>query len=143
MLAALVAIELRGMEDVTTYHGKPSLSWAILETNCIARPNLEVIADRDDIESCELEIGRSYTLQCESYNGQWWMSNHIVIEDSIYCKYTKGKRLVNITISGNTHHSCSIWSSYLNIINLIFHSIFITLQYLFLYIRGRSSEVSY
>ena len=108
MIAVLVSIELLGMEDVSTYNGKPALSWAILGTNCISRPNLEVIADRQDIEYCELAIGHTYTLKCESYNTRWWMSNHLVIENSIYCKYAKGKRLFNITISGNIHHSCHI-----------------------------------
>ena len=37
-------------------------------------------------EICALAIGKSYELSCESYAGNGWLGNFLVIENKAYCK---------------------------------------------------------
>ena len=76
------------------------ISWSISDTRCksildiVSRPGTEYTED------CNLAIGQSYTLKCDSPDEGWWMSNYVVIENSVYCEYARGKKQTTVTITG-------------------------------------------
>ena len=109
IVVGLVEIKLRGMEDAS------GISWSILDTDCKSAPNLQPTVNRVYKKDCTLSKGQTYTLQCESTNHGWWMSNYINIENSAYCEYAKEKRLINITITGKLDNSISIWYFDINV----------------------------
>ena len=83
------------------------ISWRITNTECKSDTNLQLSANRVYNTGCELSLGQSYTLECDTegntgypnYNG-WWKANFLLIENSVYCEYSDGKKLINITITG-------------------------------------------
>ena len=99
IFTALIEVQLQAMEEAT------HISWRLQNTNCKSDDNLEVGVNRDRQTDCELVIGQTYTLECTSLGDGWWKSNHLVIENYLYCEYAKGKTLKNITITGNLHTS--------------------------------------
>ena len=85
-----------------------------MNTNCQSNTNLQVSANREYNKDCELSLGQSYTLECggegntgyiydgPSYSG-WWKANMLVVENSVYCKYADGIKMINITITGKAY----------------------------------------
>ena len=99
IFTALIEVQLQAMEEAT------HISWRLQNTNCKSDDNLEVGGNRVYQTDCKLAIGQTYTLECNSLGDGWWKSNHLVIENYLYCEYAKGKTLNNITITGNLHTS--------------------------------------
>ena len=99
IFTAFIEVQLQAMEEAT------HISWQLQNTNCKSDDDLEVGVNRDRQTDCELAIGQTYTLECNSLGDGWWKSNHLVIENSLYCKYAKGKTIKNITITGTLHTS--------------------------------------
>ena len=99
-----IEVKLQGVEETN------GISWRIMNTDCKSDTNLQVAAYRVYSKDCELSLGQSYTLQCDnegntgppSYNG-WWKANFLVVENSVYCEYSDGMKMINITINGNTY----------------------------------------
>ena len=90
----MVEIKLQGMEETT------GISWRLLHSNCKSMDNLKPTMNRVYKKECLLSVDQNYTLQCDSTEDSWWKSNYVVIENSIYCEYVKGKKLINITVTG-------------------------------------------
>ena len=100
-----VEIKLQGVEETS------GISWRIMNTDCKSDTNLAVSANRVYKKDCELSLGQYYTLECggegntgynrygASYNG-WWKANILVVENSVYCEYSDGIKMINITITG-------------------------------------------
>ena len=86
-------IELQGMEDTN------GIAWRFLDTNCKSMPNLQPTANRLYKEKCDLYVGQTYTLQCDSF-GEAWKTNYLIIENSEYCKHAENMTFFNITITG-------------------------------------------
>ena len=99
IFTVLIEVQLQAMEEAT------HISWRLQNTNCKSDDNLEVGGNRVYQTDCKLAIGQTYTLECNSLGDGWWKSNHLVIENYLYCEYAKGKTLNNITITGNLHTS--------------------------------------
>ena len=103
-LVVLVEINLQAIEETS------GISWRITNTECKSDTNLQLSANRVYNEDCELSLGQSYTLECDTevntgyphYNG-WWKANFLLIENSVYCKYSNGKKTINITITGKVY----------------------------------------
>ena len=99
-----VQIKLQAIEETS------GISWRITNTECKSDTSLQLSGNRVYLKDCELSLGQSYTLQCENegntgypnYNG-WWKANFLVIENSVYCEYSNGKKTINITISGEVY----------------------------------------
>ena len=100
-LAVPVIVKLQAIEETS------GISWRITNTECKSDTNLQLSANRVYNKRCELSLGQSYTLECDNegntgypnYNG-WWKANFLLIENSVYCEYSDGKKLINITITG-------------------------------------------
>ena len=93
----LVEIKLQSLEETS------GVSWSLIDTNCKSMINLQLSANRVYRKHCGLSLGHSYTLQCQgeqSEDGNGWMSNHLLIENSVYCEYAHKNELINITITG-------------------------------------------
>ena len=99
IFTVLIEVQLKAVEAAT------HISWRLQNTNCKSDDNLEVGGNRVYQTDCKLAIGQTYTLECNSLGDGWWKSNHLVIENYLYCEYAKGKTLNNITITGNLHTS--------------------------------------
>ena len=104
-MVVFVEIKLQAIEETS------GISWRIMNTNCQSNTDLQVSANREYNKDCELSLGQSYTLECGckgntgyegNYNG-WWKANHLVVENSVYCKYTDGIKMINITITGKAY----------------------------------------
>ena len=103
-LVVLVKIQLQAIEETS------GISWRITNTECKSETNLQLSANRVYNEDCELSLGQSYTLECDgegntgspNYNG-WWKANFLTIENSVYCEYSDGKEIMNITITGKAY----------------------------------------
>ena len=93
-LSALVEIRLQGME-VTS-----GISWRLLQSNCKSMDNLQPTVNRVSTVKCLLSVGQTYALQCDNTGDSWWKSNYLIIENSVYCEYAKGMKLVDIRITG-------------------------------------------
>ena len=99
-----VEIKLVAIEETS------GISWRITNTECKSDTNLQLSANRVYKTGCELSLGQSYTLECDSegnirypnYNG-WWKANFLLIENSVYCEYSDGKEIINITITGKAY----------------------------------------
>ena len=97
-------INLQAIEETS------GISWRITNTECKSDTSLQLSGNRVYLKDCELSLGQSYTLQCENegitgypnYNG-WWKANFLVIENSVYCEYSNGKKTINITITGKAY----------------------------------------
>ena len=91
-----VEIKYMGLEEAN------GISWSISGTNCkskfpsVLRPATEYKYG----VSCDLAMGHSYILNCESPDGSWWKSNYVVIENSVYCEYAQGTKLSTVIITG-------------------------------------------
>ena len=81
------------------------ISWRLQNTNCKSADDLDLAANRVYPTDCELAVGQSYILECNVLTGGWWKSNHLVIENYVYCEYAKEETLVTINITGNVHYS--------------------------------------
>ena len=92
-----IEVQLQAIEEDS------HISWRLHNTNCKSDDNLEVGSNRVYKTDCDLAIGQTYTLECKSLGDSWWKSNHLVIENKLYCEYAKGKTLNNITITGNVY----------------------------------------
>ena len=111
ILVVSVKIQLQAIEETS------GISWRITNTECKSDTNLQLSANRVYNEDCELSLGQSYTLECDGdgntgypyYNG-WWKANVLVIENSIYCQYSDGKEIINITITGKAYELKLIFS---------------------------------
>ena len=99
-----IEINLQAIEETS------GISWRITNTECKSETNLQLSANRVYNEDCELSLGQSYTLECDgegntgspNYNG-WWKANFLTIENSVYCEYSDGKEIINITITGKAY----------------------------------------
>ena len=80
------------------------LAWYI-SPNCASHKEItfKVEAKRIYKEVCSLAIGKSYELSCESYAGNGWSGNYLVIENNAYCENFKSgsKETSTIKIEGN------------------------------------------
>ena len=100
-LIVSIKIQLQATEETS------GISWRITNTECKSDTNLQLSANRVYNTGCELSLGQSYTLECDTegntgypnYNG-WWKANFLLIENSVYCEYSDGKKIINITITG-------------------------------------------
>ena len=109
-----VEINLQAIEETS------GISWRITNTECKSETNLQLSANRVYNEDCELSLGQSYTVECDgegntgspNYNG-WWKANFLVVENSVYCKYSDGKKIINITITGKADKLETIFLLYM------------------------------
>ena len=76
------------------------ISWSISDTNCKSILPSDLRPGTEYKQYCDLAMGQSYILNCESPDGGWWKSNYVVIENSVYCEYAQGTKLSNVTITG-------------------------------------------
>ena len=76
------------------------ISWSISDTNCKSILPSELRPGTEYKQDCDLAMGQSYILKCESPDGDWWKSNYVVIENSVYCEYAQGRKLSTVTITG-------------------------------------------
>ena len=85
------------------------ISWSISDTNCKSTlPSIVHLRPGTEYKQvCDLAVGQSYILNCESPDDGWWKSNYVVIENSVYCEYAQGTKQSNVTITGmvETLHS--------------------------------------
>ena len=102
---ANVLIELQVREKAS------GISWSIQDSDCKSLPNLDVDTERAEKEYCELKIGKTYTLKCES-SEEGWKSNYLVIENSVYCMYSESVKIAEITITGNLIGRITFYMSY-------------------------------
>ena len=110
-----VQIKLQAIEETSR------ISWRITNTECKSDTSLQLSRNRVYPKDCELSLGQSYTLQCENegntgypnYNG-WWKANFLTIENSVYCEYSDGKEIMNITITGKAYGLKLIFSCILS-----------------------------
>ena len=97
LFVALINVKLQTMEKAT------GINWQIQNTSCVSENNMQLSGNREYHTECTLVIGESYILECNSNDGQW-NSNHLIIENSVYCEYAKAKTIINITITGTAHN---------------------------------------
>ena len=103
-MVVLVEMKLQSIEETS------GIAWRIIDTDCKSDTNLQLSANRVYNKDCELSLGQSYTLQCENegntgypnYNG-WWKANFLVVENSVYCEYSDGITMINLTITGEAY----------------------------------------
>ena len=105
------------------------INWQIQNTTCVSENNMQLSGNREYQTECTLVIGHSYILECNSNDGGW-NSNHLIIENLVYCEYAKSKTIINITINGNTNNlytfskssksSIRFWSMYLLLPSFIY-----------------------
>ena len=91
-----VEIEYTGMEEAN------GISWSISDTNCKSILPSDLRPGTEYKQDCDLAMGQSYILNCESPDVGWWKSNYVVIENSAYCEYARGTNLSmsTVTITG-------------------------------------------
>ena len=102
-----VEIKLQAIEETT------GISWRMMSTDCRSDTNLQVSSNRVYNKDCALSLGQSYTLQCENEgNTEYpsdnsfhysWKANFLVVENSVYCEYSDGIKMINITITGKAY----------------------------------------
>ena len=92
--AASVEIQFQGVEDNAV------ISWSLLQSNCKSTGYIASTANSVYKTECLLTVGQTYTLKCEGRGDSWWFANYLIIENSVYCEYAKGTKLINITITG-------------------------------------------
>ena len=94
----VVSVEIiyKGMEEAN------GISWSISDTNCKSiLPSIVHLRPGTEYKQvCDLAVGQSYILNCESPDGGWWKSNYVVIENSVYCEYAQGTKQSNVTTTG-------------------------------------------
>ena len=103
-LVVLVKIQLQAIEETS------GISWRITNTECKSDTNLQLSANRVYNTGCQLSLGQSYTLECDTegntgypnYNG-WWKANFLLIENSVYCEHSDGKKMIDIRITGKAY----------------------------------------
>ena len=90
------------------------VSWS-LSPNCASHKQIAFHVEANKIyqESCTLEIGKSYELNCDSFAENGWSGSFLVIENKAYCQnFQAGSREnATIKIEGNyiliaTEHKC-------------------------------------
>ena len=89
-----VEIIYKGMEEAN------GISWSISDTNCKSILPSDLRAGTEYKQVCDLAVGQSYILNCESPDGGWWKSNYVVIENSVYCEHAQGTKFSTVTITG-------------------------------------------
>ena len=79
----LVMVEI----SLYTRNYAEGISWS-LSPRCASSKQIEFNVEGRRIykEICALAIGKSYELSCESYAGNGWLGNFLVIENKAYCK---------------------------------------------------------
>ena len=92
--AASVEIQFQGVEDNTV------ISWSLLQSNCKSTGYISPTVNSVYKTECLLTVGQTYTLKCEGRGDSWGLANYLIIENSVYCEYAKGTKLINITITG-------------------------------------------
>ena len=92
--AASVEIQFQGVEDNTV------ISWSLLQSNCKSTGYIASTANSVYKTECLLTVGQTYTLKCEGREDSSWFANYLIVENSVYCEYAKGTKLINITITG-------------------------------------------
>ena len=92
--AASVEIQFQGVEDNTV------ISWSLLQSNCKATGYIAPTVNTLYKTECLLTVGQTYTLKCEGREDSSWFANYLIIENSVYCEYAKGTKLIDITITG-------------------------------------------
>ena len=97
LFVALINVKLQTMEKAT------GINWQIQNTTCVSENNMQLSGNREYQTECTLVIGHSYILECKSSDGGW-NSNHLIIENSVYCEYAKSTTIINITMTGNIHN---------------------------------------
>ena len=92
----VVSVEIiyKGMEEAN------GISWSISDTNCKSILPSDLRPGTEYKQVCDLAVGQSYILNCESPDGGWWKSNYVVIENSVYCEYAQGTKLSKVTMTG-------------------------------------------
>ena len=109
--AVLIEVQLHALEEAS------HISWRFQNTNCKSDDDLEVGGNRVYKTNCNLALGQSYTLECKNLGDGWWKSNNLLVENYVYCEYTKGTTLTNITITGNAHTSQIVLSLLIDFYN--------------------------
>ena len=92
--AASVEIQFQGVEDNAV------ISWSLLQSNCKSTGYIASTANSVYKTECLLIVGQTYTLKCEGKEDSSWLSSYLIIENSVYCEYAKGTKLIDITITG-------------------------------------------
>ena len=82
-----VEIKYTGIEEAN------GISWSISDTNCKSILPSDLRPGTEYKQDCDLAMGQSYILNCESPDGSWWKSNYVVIENSVYCEYAQGTKV--------------------------------------------------
>ena len=111
LFAVLIEVQLHALEEAS------HISWRFQNTNCKSDDDLEVGGNRVYKTNCNLALGQSYTLECKNLGDGWWKSNNLLVENYVYCEYTKGTTLTNITITGNAHTSQIVLSLLIHFIH--------------------------
>ena len=81
------------------------ISWSISDTRCESILPSDLRPGTEYKQDCDLVIGQSYTLNCESPDDARWMSNYVLIESSVYCEYNRGTKLNIAAITGKEYDS--------------------------------------
>ena len=92
--AASVEIQFQGVEENTF------ISWSLLQSNCKSSGYIVPTVNSVYKTQCLLTVGQTYTLKCEGREDRSWFGNYLIIENSVYCEYAKGTKLIDITITG-------------------------------------------
>ena len=92
--AASVEIQFQGVE------GNTVILWSLLQSTCKATGYITPTANSVHKTECLLTVGQTYTLKCEGREDSSWFPNYLIVENSVYCEYAKGTKLINITITG-------------------------------------------
>ena len=71
-----------------------------MQSNCKSTGYIVPTANSVYKTECLLTVGQTYKLKCEGKENSWWLSNYLIIENSVYCEYAKGTTLIDITITG-------------------------------------------
>ena len=106
-MVVLVEMKLQSIEETS------GIAWRIMDTDCKSDTKLQVSPYIVYKKECELLLGHSYTLQCENEGNTGypsdnsfhysWKANFFVVENSVYCEYSDGIKIINITITGKAH----------------------------------------
>ena len=99
-LCLLVTVQI-GLH--TTFETR-GISWK-LGPNCASQSEIAYSVESNAYyeTKCTLALGQSYTLKCESFAGNGWNSNYLIIENIAYCQnFSTGfDETTNITITGS------------------------------------------
>ena len=87
--------------ELHTREALENIRWTLSST-CRTINNGDYGANRIYSKKCDLIVGNSYVLSCQSANGDGWKSGFVLIENVGYCEdfLRGGENTHNLTITG-------------------------------------------